>query len=77
MSYGKHMLGYVTSWLASNPTNQVDDLVADCTVPDYVAEGASSVLPSSVIMCEVLKLGSERYGIKVKSMSGREFSFTN
>lgn len=76
-SYGKHMIGYVTAWLADSPANKVADLSSDCTHVMYIKEGASVVPPASVAKCEVLQLGADSYGVKVKSVTGVEFTFTN
>lgn len=77
ISYGKYMLGYATSWLTDQPMNRVSDLQPDCTLPMYVTEGAYAELPGSIVDCEVIQLGADRYGVRVKSVSGKEFTFTN
>ncbi|GGS41787.1 type II secretion system protein [Deinococcus knuensis] len=76
-SYGKHMLGYATSWLTNDPSNKTTDLPADCADALYVQEGASATWPQSVVTCEVLQVGTDGYAVKVKSLSGREFTFSN
>ncbi|WP_291429443.1 type II secretion system protein [Deinococcus sp.] len=76
-SYGKHMLGYATAWLTNDPSNRTADLPADCADALYVQEGASADLPQSVATCQVLPVGTDGYTVKVKSVSGREFTFGN
>lgn len=77
VGYGRHMLGYATSWLTNDPFNKVSGLKAECTASEYVSEGASLILPASVTACEIIKIGSDQYGVKVRSISGKEFIFTN
>ncbi|AKH17486.1 type IV pilin protein [Deinococcus soli (ex Cha et al. 2016)] len=77
MGYGRHMLAYATSWLTNDPKNKVADMPSDCNDTAYVAEGASSSLPVSVQTCEVVKLSAGAYGVKVKSLSGNEYTFSN